>query len=193
MRGRVRAAVVVVLALAAAALAGCGVAGSRGGGGRAAGAPGPAPPAGAATSRTNAARYVARLRARARRLAAEIAPFPPARRLIVTDHDAFGYFAARYGIRVVGTVIPSLSTAAEPDARQLTRLAKTIRRTGVHAVFSEQSVNPRVERAIASEAGARVGRSLYGDSLGPAGSPGATYIGMMRANMTSIIDSLRGG
>jgi len=152
-----------------------------------------ADPAGAATYRANAARYVARIRALDRRLAAEIAPFPPARRLIVTDHDAFGYFAARYGIRVVGTVIPSLSTAAEPDARQLTRLAATIRRSGVHAVFSEQSVNPRVARAIASEAGARLGRSLFGDSLGPAGSPAATYIGMMRANMASIIDSFRGG
>src|SRR5262249_14462101 len=118
-----------------------------------------------------------------RSLAAAIAPIPPARRLIVTDHDAFGYLAARYGIRIVGTVIPSLSTAAEPDARAITRLADTIRRNHVHAVFAEASVDPRVERAIAAEAGARLGGRLYGDSLGPAGRPAAPYAGVVGPDM----------
>jgi len=152
-----------------------------------------ADPAGAATYHANAARYLARLRALDRSLAAEIAPIPPSRRLIVTDHDAFGYLAARYGLRIVGTVIPSLSTAAEPDARAITRLADTIRKNHVHAVFAEASVDPRVERAIAAEAGARLGGRLYGDSLGPAGGPAATYVGMMRTNMAAIVGAIQGG
>jgi len=146
-----------------------------------------ADPDGAAAYRANADRYVARIEAFDRELAARIDAVPAAKRKIVTDHDAFGYFAKRYGITVVGTVIPSLSTAAEPSAGDVTRLVSTIRREGVRVVFSESSVDPRLQRAIAKESGATLGAPLYGDSLGPADQPAGTYLGMMRANMDAIV------
>jgi zinc/manganese transport system substrate-binding protein/manganese/iron transport system substrate-binding protein len=150
-----------------------------------------ADPSGAATYQANADRYIAALQALDSELAARIATVPAASRKIVTDHDAFGYFAKHYGIQVIGTVIPSLSTAAEPDAKDLARLVATIRREHVHTVFPESSVNPRLQRAIAEESGATLGKPLYGDTLGPAGTPGATYLGMMRSNMDAIIAGIR--
>ena len=89
-----------------------------------------------------------------------------AQRRLVTSHDALGYFARRYGIDVVGTVIPALSTSAQPSAGDVTRLVDTIRGAGVKTIFAESSVNPKVEQAIAREAGARVGPPLWADSLG---------------------------
>ncbi len=146
-----------------------------------------ADPSGASVYRANAARYVASLRALDRRLALRIATVPRSERKLVTNHDAFGYFARRYGITVVGAVIPSLSTAAEPSARQLVELVKTIRREHVKVIFAESSVNPKLERAIAQESGAKVEATLYGDTLGPPGSPGATYAGAMSYDMNQMI------
>jgi len=146
-----------------------------------------ADPADAAAYRASARRYVARLRALDRRLAALVATVPPARRKLVTDHDAFGYLARRYGIRVIGAVIPSLSSAAEPSARSLAELIGTIRKAGVKVIFSESSVSPKLAQEVASEAGATVDASLYGDTLGPSGSPGATYIGAMTYDVTAMV------
>ena len=94
---------------------------------------------------------------------------------------------------MVGTVIPSLSTQAQASAGDLAELVDTIRREHVRAVFAESSVNPSVEDAIAQETGARVGRPLWADSLGPAGSDGATYEGSIRANTSAIVEGLTGG
>jgi ABC-type Zn uptake system ZnuABC Zn-binding protein ZnuA len=140
----------------------------------------------------NAAGYVARIRemdVANRRL---IATVPAADRKLVTNHDAFGYFAAHYGIAVVGSVIPSLSTSAEPSARSLAALIGRIRAQHVSAIFTESSLNPGLERQIAGEAGVRVYANLYGDTLGPAGSPGATYIGMERWNMRAMVAGFLG-
>ena len=104
----------------------------------------------------------------------------PAQRQLVTSHDALGYYARRYGIEVVGTVIPALTTAAQPSAGEVAKLVDTIKRAGVKTIFAESSVNPKVEQAIAREAGARVGTALWADSLGPKGSDGATYIELDR-------------
>ena len=108
----------------------------------------------------------------------------------MTSHDAFGYFARHYGIRVVGAALPSLSTSAEPDAKALTELAATIRRSGVTTIFAEDSVDPRLERAIARASGATVGPALFADSLGPADGPAGTYLGMLRTNAERIIAGL---
>jgi zinc/manganese transport system substrate-binding protein/manganese/iron transport system substrate-binding protein len=150
-----------------------------------------ADPSGAAVYRANAARYRARLRALDRSLAAKIATVPAARRKLVTNHDAFGYLARRYGIRVVGAVIPSVSTKAEPSARQLAKLVDTIRREGVHVIFPESSVDPKLERAIADEAGARVGPGLFADSLGPADGPGGTYLKSMTFDVDQMVKAFR--
>ncbi len=152
-----------------------------------------ADPAGAATYRANATGLVDRITALDTDLMARIGAIPATRRKIVTDHDAFGYFARHYGIDIVGTTLPSLSTAAEPSAKQLDSLAATIRREGVRVVFSEASISPRVERALADEAGATLGAPLYGDALGPADTPAGTYVGMMRSNMDAIIAGIGAG
>jgi ABC-type Zn uptake system ZnuABC Zn-binding protein ZnuA len=142
---------------------------------------------------TRAAGYVVRLQAadvEIRRLMAEI---PAARRGIVTNHDALGYFMAEYGLRFVGSVFPSLDVSAEPNPAQLAKLADTIRSEGVTAIFSESAVNPRLAKAIAEETGARVvDTPLYTDSLGPPGSAGATLDGMLLHNAQVIHDALVG-
>ena len=141
-----------------------------------------------------AAAYVARLRsadAEIRRLMGEI---PPARRGIVTNHDALGYFMAEYGLHFIGSVFPSLDVSSEPDPAQLAALADTIRSAGVTAIFSESAVNPKLAKAIAQESGARVvDTPLYTDSLGPPGSDGATLDGMLLHNAQVIHDALVGG
>ncbi|HEU4701749.1 MAG TPA: metal ABC transporter substrate-binding protein [Conexibacter sp.] len=134
-----------------------------------------------------AAAYLRRLRGLDAAVARCVAAIPPGRRVLVTDHDAFGYFADRYRIRIVGTVIPSLTTQAQPSAGDLADLTRTIERERVRTVFSEQSVNAKLARAIADETGARVDDSLYGDALGPAGSDGATYLAMEAHNADAIV------
>ena len=114
-------------------------------------------------------------------------------RKLVTDHDAFNYFAARYGIQVVGAIIPSQTTEAQPSAGETTQLIDLIRREHVHAVFPESSINRRLAEAVARETGARSDLVLYGDTLGPKGSPGATYLGMEGTNARRMATGFTGG
>jgi ABC-type Zn uptake system ZnuABC Zn-binding protein ZnuA len=152
-----------------------------------------ADPEGAPIYQANADRYVDEIETMDRDLMTRIAAVPPSARTIVTDHDAFGYFATHYGIEVVGTVIPSLSTAAEPAAKDLVALTETIRRENVRTVFPESSVDPRLEQALADEAGASLGDPLFADSLGPADGAAGTYLGMMRSNMDAIVAGIGPG
>jgi zinc/manganese transport system substrate-binding protein len=117
---------------------------------------------------------------------------PRARRKLVTDHDSLGYFADRYGLEVVGTVIPARTTLAQPSAGELARLAETIERERVPAVFPETSVSADAARAIARQTGATLGGELYGDTLGPDDSRGATIVGMQVANAGTIVRGLTG-
>jgi ABC-type Zn uptake system ZnuABC Zn-binding protein ZnuA len=118
---------------------------------------------------------------------------PAEQRKLVTDHDAFGYFADHYGFEIVGTVIPALTTAAQPSAGELADLRATIEREGVKAVFPETSVTTDVARTIADETGATAEYELYGDSLGPEGSDGDTWAGAEIANAQAIVKGLSGG
>jgi ABC-type Zn uptake system ZnuABC Zn-binding protein ZnuA len=152
-----------------------------------------ADPGGAATYDERAAAQTLRLRALDAAVARCLARIPEPQRKLVTTHDALGYYAARYGLEVVGTVIPSLSTRAQPSAGDVAALVETIRREGVKAIFAESSVEPKVERAIARETGARVGRPLWADTLGPAESGGATYLGSIASNTRAIAEGLSGG
>jgi ABC-type Zn uptake system ZnuABC Zn-binding protein ZnuA len=152
-----------------------------------------ADPGGRLAFARNAARATKALRALDRRIAACVERVPPAKRKVVTTHDALGYFARRYGVEVVGAVIPSLSTQAQASAGDVQRLVEQIRRDGVEAVFPESSVNPDIERAIAREAGARIGDPLYADSLGPEGSPGETYAGALAADAAALVRGMSGG
>jgi zinc/manganese transport system substrate-binding protein len=150
-------------------------------------------PAAHARYARNAAAYLRKLRTLDAGIRTCVDTIPAAHRKLVTDHDAFGYFAGRYGIEIVGAVIPSLTTQAQPSAGDLATLAATVRREHVTTIFSEQSVNPKLAQAIARETGARSDDSLYGDTLGPAGSDGATYLAMERDNADAIVRGLSGG
>jgi ABC-type Zn uptake system ZnuABC Zn-binding protein ZnuA len=117
---------------------------------------------------------------------------PADQRLLVSNHDAFGYFTAAYGITYVGSVIPSFDDNAEPSAAEIDQLVAAIAATGVKAVFSEASISPKAADTIASEAGVAVYSgedALYGDSLGPADSDGATYIASQLHNVRLILES----
>lgn len=114
-------------------------------------------------------------------------------RKIVTNHDAFGYYVARYDLTFVGSVIPSFDTQAEMSASELSALVQAIKAEGVKAVFAETSLPPKAADALAKEAGVKVvegEEALYGDSLGPAGSGADTYLGMMRHNTKTFADNL---
>lgn len=150
-------------------------------------------PRAAAVYARNARAYLAKLRRLDAGIAACMRRVPAAQRKLVTDHDAFGYFARRYGIDVVGAVIPSQTTEAQPSAGAVAQLVATIRREHVQAIFPESSVSPKLARAIASEAGASTAYKLYGDTLGPAGSDGATYLGMERHNADAMVRGFTAG
>lgn len=141
----------------------------------------------------NAAAYVKKVRVLDAGIAACFATVPPAARRLVTDHDAFGYFAGRYGLTVVGAVIPSQTTQAQASAGDVAALTRLIEAEGVKAVFPERSVNPKLAEAIAKETGASARFTLYGDALGAAGSPGATYLGMEQANADAMVKGFTGG
>jgi zinc/manganese transport system substrate-binding protein len=141
----------------------------------------------------NADSYLGELRSLDASIARCIDSVPLSERKLVTDHDAFNYFAARYGIEVVGAVIPSQTTHAQPSAKDLSELAEVIEREHVKAVFPESSIGPKVAEAIARQTGASSGYTLYGDTLGPADSPGGTYLGMEKANADAIVRGFTGG
>jgi ABC-type Zn uptake system ZnuABC Zn-binding protein ZnuA len=152
-----------------------------------------ADPAGRAGYDRRAAAYTKKLRAVDTSIQSCVNRVPAARRKIVTTHDALGYFADRYGVEVIGAVIPSLSTQAQASARDVQKLVDQIRSEGVEAIFPEASLNQKLERAISREAGAKVGGRLYADTLGPPGSGAATYLSALRHNAEALVEGMSGG
>jgi zinc/manganese transport system substrate-binding protein len=120
-----------------------------------------------------------------------LAGIPDDQRTLVTNHEAFNYFAGHYGFTIVGTVIPSRSTGAEPSAQDLEELAHTVEREQVRAVFAENTQPQQLAETLAQEVGADVQVvELYSDALGEEGSDAATYPDMLRANAQLISDAL---
>ena len=154
---------------------------------------GRADPAGRAGYERNARAYVARLRALDRAVAGCIAKLPRNARRLVTTHDALGYYARRYGLEVIGAVIPSLSSQAQPSSKGVGELVDQIRREKVRAIFPESSLSSKLEDAVARESGASVGGKLWADTLGPEGSTGATYVDSIASNTEEIVKGLSGG
>lgn len=123
------------------------------------------------------------------------ASIPAERRVIVTNHDALGYLAHRYGFEVLGTIIPGASTQAETDPRRFAQLIEAVEAAGVRAIFAENTDSTRLAEQLASEV---VGRSdlevrvvrLYTDALGPQGSGAETYLGLLRTTGALIVDAL---
>ena len=111
------------------------------------------------------------------------------RRLLVTSHDSFGYFANLYHFEVVGVVL-STTTDVEPSAGDLAELVHEVEENNVPAVFGETTVSERLAKAVATESGAELVR-LYSGSLGPEASGAATYIEMVRTNVDRIVQALK--
>ena len=145
----------------------------------------------AATYQANAAAYVTKLRVLDAWIRAQVATIPPAARLLVMDHLSHGYFADRYGFRIVGAVIPSVSTGDIVGAQQLADLVKTIEATGVKAIFVELGENPDLAKQIAAEAHVKVVTDLLDHSLTAANGPAPTYLAMMRYDVRLIVGALR--
>lgn len=125
-------------------------------------------------------------------IAATLARVPEPRRVLVTDHDAFGYFAAAYGYRVAATVIPGGSTLAKPSSADMAGLVATIRQVGVPAIFANTTVPEVLVDALANEVGDIEVVLLYEASLGGPGSGAETYQAMMTTNAARISAALAG-
>jgi ABC-type Zn uptake system ZnuABC Zn-binding protein ZnuA len=149
-------------------------------------------PAGESTYRANADAYVARLRELDGWIRSQVASIPPAERMLVTNHESLGYFADRYGFRIIGTVIPSVSTEASPTARQLARLVDGLKAAGARAVFLETGANPQLARQVAEEAGIKVVTELFTHSLSDAAGPAPNYLAMMHTDVNAIVGALAG-
>lgn len=139
----------------------------------------------------NADAYISQLRELDSWIRSQIEQIPPEKRLLVTNHESFGYFADRYGLTIVGAVIPSISSGAAPSARQMAELSEKIRAAGAPAVFIETGSNPGLAEQIAAETGARVVDGLYTHSVGPGEDQAPTYLDMMRHNTTLIVQALK--
>jgi zinc/manganese transport system substrate-binding protein/manganese/iron transport system substrate-binding protein len=149
-------------------------------------------PAGQTTYDANAAAYIGQLDQLDRDIMAQWATVPTEQRRLVTNHDALGYYVDRYGLTFVGSVIPSLSSEAQPSAAETQRLIQAIRAQGVRAIFTESSINPQLAQQIAQQAGVRVYSNLYGDTLGKPGSGADTYVAMMRYDTQTMVAGMTG-
>jgi len=147
-----------------------------------------ADPAGAEIYKVNAAAYLAELDALDAEIRAAVAALPEDRRTVVTSHDAFGYFAADYGLTFVAP--QGVSTEAEASAQDVAALITQIREAGIAAVFVENIADRRLLDQIAAETGAAIGGTLYSDALSAADGPAATYLAMMRHNLGQLMGAL---
>jgi ABC-type Zn uptake system ZnuABC Zn-binding protein ZnuA len=148
-------------------------------------------PANADAYRANAATYLGQLRELDDWIVQQVGTVPSTQRTIVTSHDTFGYFARRYGFQVAGTALTSFSSEAQPSAQHVNALVREIRSAQVRVIFPENVANTALMERIAREAGVSLGQPLYTDALGDPSGPAGTYIGMMRSNVSAIMDSLR--
>lgn len=140
--------------------------------------------------------YAAEVLAVHAELEERFADLPATSRQLVTNHDALGYLAHRYDLEVLGTVIPGVSSQAEPDARAFADLVATIEDAGVTAIFTEQIERTGLADQLAREVAARGGPDvevvpLFTDTLGEPGSGADTYLGLLRENGRRIVEALR--
>jgi zinc/manganese transport system substrate-binding protein len=133
--------------------------------------------------------YLAELVALDAQFRERLAAIPAARRKLVTSHDSLRYLAHAYGLEIIP--VSGLRPDQEPSAKQLAAIVTLIRREKVSAIFVESTTNPKIPTLLAQEAGVTVVNELYTDSLGAPGSPGATFLGMARANLETITTALK--
>jgi zinc/manganese transport system substrate-binding protein len=147
-----------------------------------------ADPADADFFRAQAERYLAELDALDREVRDAVGKIPPARRKVISTHDAFGYFAAAYGIAFIAPL--GVSTETEPSARDLAKIIGQIRAEKIPAVFLENISDDRLVGRIAAETGARIGGTLFSDSLTGEKGGAPTYIAMVRHNIKALTSAL---
>lgn len=147
-----------------------------------------ADPAGTDAYTANAASYLSKLDALDRDVREAVAKIPPERRSVISTHDAFGYFAAAYGIKFIAP--QGVSTESEPSARDIAAIISQIKKQKIPAVFLENVSDPRLMRRIAAETGANIGGTLYSDSLTDEKGPAPTYIDMVRHNIKALTSAL---
>ncbi len=147
-------------------------------------------PEGQASYRENAADYSNALDELHAWIEEKVATLPHERRLLVTSHDSFQYFAKRYDFEVVGAIFP-ISTETEPTAKELAELIETIEHAGAPAVFAEKSHSDRLGQRVAEQTGATLIGGLYTGSLGEPGGDAGTYIDLMRYNVNVIVEALQ--
>jgi ABC-type Zn uptake system ZnuABC Zn-binding protein ZnuA len=149
-----------------------------------------ADPQGASIYQANADAYIARLNELDAWIVEQVTQIPAGRRLLVTNHEALGYFADRYGFQIAGTVLTNVSSAASVSARELSVVIDEIESTGAPAIFLDEVENPNFAQQIAEETGVIVVDDLHLESL-MAGEPAATYLDMMRYNVSRIVEALK--
>jgi len=147
-------------------------------------------PDGAAIYRSNADAYIKELKNLDTWITGQVSQIPAGNRLLVTNHEAFGYFAKQYGFTIVGTLIESFSSDASPSAKQMAGLIDQIKTSDAPAIFLDASDNESLAKQIADETGVSVVTDLHLESLTD-GPPAATYIDMMKDNVTLIVDALK--
>jgi zinc/manganese transport system substrate-binding protein len=138
--------------------------------------------------RSQAKAYLEKLETLDREVREAIAKIPPERRKVISTHDAFGYFAAEYGIQFIAPL--GVSTETEPSARDIADIISQIRAQKIPAVFLENISDDRLIRRIASETGAKVGGTLISDSLTGEKGPAPTYIDIVRHNIKALTSAL---
>jgi ABC-type Zn uptake system ZnuABC Zn-binding protein ZnuA len=135
----------------------------------------------------NAAQYIGKLGELDAWIVDQVSQIPAEQRLLVTNHESFGYFADRYQFKVLGTILPSFSTGSSPSAQQLVQLIEAIRVTKTPAIFLESGTNPELAEQVAREAGVEVIENLLTHSTS---TPGG-YLEMLEYNTSAIVEALR--
>jgi zinc/manganese transport system substrate-binding protein len=147
-----------------------------------------ADPAGRKIYEENAADYLKRLTELDKEVKEAVAKIAPAKRRVITTHDAFGYFAKAYGIEFIAP--QGVSTETEASAKDVAKIIRQIKAQKIPAVFMENISDPRLMQQIAKETGAKIGGTVYSDSLSGEKGPASTYIDMMRHNMRQFSAAL---
>ena len=148
-----------------------------------------ADPFNAARYRAAAASYTERIAQTDSWIEATLSAVPAGQRRIITTHDAFGYYGARYGVEFLAA--QGISTESEPSAKAIAALVRQIKRDHVRAVFIENMTSPRMAQMLARETGAKLGGTVYSDALSPPKGPAATYLDMLRHNTTLFAAAMR--
>ena len=138
----------------------------------------------------NAASYIQQLIELDEYIQEKIAAIPAERRLIVTNHESFGYFADRYGFKVVGTIIHSVSSGSAPSAQQMAELVDQMQASGAIAIFMETGSNPQLAEQLSTETGIKVVYDLYTHSISEVGGNAPSYIDLMKYNVEQMVRAL---